>query len=121
MSIMKGPSRQFSSFIFQSLFWIFVASHHEDLAFFDNAETATLATTDEATTENHGECRIPAYASINYETVFSAPVTNDSLLVVKGQCYIACMELASASSAGFKVKTKHPITFGFLGLLVYTT
>ena len=49
------------------------------------------------------ECRVPTYASINYETVFSAPVANDSLLVVEGQCYIACMESLDDPSAGFAV------------------
>ena len=49
------------------------------------------------------ECRIPDYASINYEFVFSTPIANDSLLVVEGQCYMACMESLSDPEAGYLV------------------
>ena len=68
-------------------------------------EPTTLSAATEANMENNEECRVPAYASINYETVFSAPVANDSLLVVEGQCYIACMESLSNPGVGFGVSS----------------
>ena len=71
-------------------------------------ESTTPFVTTEAITKNppfviDEECRVPAYASINYETVFSSPVANDSLLAVEGQCYIACMESLSKPEVGYGV------------------
>ena len=71
-------------------------------------ESTTPFVTTEAITKNppfviDEECRVPAYASINYETMFSAPVANDSLLVVEGQCYLACMESLSKPEVGYGV------------------
>ena len=49
------------------------------------------------------ECRVPVDASINYEKVFSAPITNDSQLVEEAKCYIACMELMAEPRVGYLV------------------
>ena len=71
-------------------------------------EPTMLSVSEEMFTENPSfmideECRIPDYASINYEFAFSTPITNDSLLFVEGQCYMACMEHIDDPSAGFVV------------------
>ena len=72
----------------------------------ETAPTTLSATTTESSPDViDKECRVPAYASINYETVFSAPVTNNSLLVVEGRCYIACMEILTESDVGFGVSS----------------
>ncbi len=73
-------------------------------------DTNTTTAPTEGTTEApiHPECRVPAYSSINYETMYNNTVTDDSLLIVEGKCYVECI-LALSQNQRYGVSVKLPL------------
>ncbi len=85
------------------------------------ADTNTTTAPTEGTTEPpiDPECRIPAYSSINYETTYSNAVTDDSLLIVEGKCYVECI-LALSQNQRYGVSVKLPLIIKLVHIIINT-
>ncbi len=83
-------------------------------------DTNTTTAPTEGTTEApiDPECRVPAYSSINYETMYSNTVTDDSLLIVEGKCYIQCI-FALSQNLRFGVSVKLPLIIKLVYIYIY--